>query len=85
MRFARLQQERDGEEAQTSSTTDRVVFLAYNVIWWVPVALPLLGLISFTAGLFLFLAFSLVRAGVNLYRNNVMPLEAAVRFPLRSP
>ena len=59
--------------------------MTYNVVWWLPVALPLLGLISYTAGLVLFLAISLIRAGVNLYRNNVMPLEAAVRFPLRSP
>lgn len=84
MRFASL---RNGQAkgAPPSSVADRMILVAYNFVWWVPVVLPVLGLISYTAGLVGFLIISMARAMVNLYRNNVMPVERAQRFPLRSP
>ena len=84
MRFASLRTSQ-AKGAPPSSAADRVILVAYNLVWWVPVVLPVLGLISYTAGLVGFLIVTIVRAMVNLYRNNVMPVERAQRFPLRSP
>ena len=84
MRFASLR-DSQANGAPPSSTADRVILVAYNLVWWIPVVLPVLGLISYTAGLVGFLIITMVRAMVNLYRNNVMPVERAQRFPLRSP
>jgi len=44
-----------------------------------------LGLISYRAGFVAFLAVTVVRALVNGYRINVMPIAAAERLPLRQP
>lgn len=84
MRFASL---RTGhaEGAPPLSTADRLILVAYNLVWWVPVVLPVLGLVSYTFGLVGFLVITMVRAMVNLYRNNLMPVERAQRFPLRLP
>ena len=84
MRFASLRRSQ-AQGAPPSSAADRVILVAYNLVWWVPVVLPVLGVISYTAGLVGFLIVTIVRAMVNLYRNNVMPVERAQRFPLRSP
>ena len=67
------------------SPAERVVYVAYNVIWWVPVVLTVAGVLSFRAGSIGFLAVSGVRAALNAYRVNVLPAAAAQRFPLRSP
>ncbi len=67
------------------TSVNRLVFVAYNLIWWVPVILAVLGIVSFWAGAFGFLILNMVRAAVNVYRNNSLPVEAAQRFPLRSP
>jgi len=63
----------------------RLLFVAYNLIWWLPVVLPLLGIVSYQAGFIGFLLITVFRAVTNLYRNNVLSVEAAQRFPLRSP
>lgn len=63
----------------------RGVFVVYNLIWWVPVFLTVLGLMSFWAGSLGFVVMSVLRAVVNAYRINVLPVDAAQRFPLRSP
>ena len=59
--------------------------MSYNVAWWIPAALPLLGIISYRAGTIGFLAMTAARAAINAYRNNALPLEKAEHFPLRSP
>jgi hypothetical protein len=82
VRFARLRNE---DEHPAETPFDRVVFVTYNVVWWIPVVLTVLGMVSYEVGLVGFLAVTTVRALVNLYRNNVMPVERAQFFPLRSP
>ena len=82
MRFARLRNE---DEHPAETPFDRVVFVTYNVVWWIPVVLTVLGMVSYEVGLVGFLAVTTVRALVNLYRNNVMSVERAQFFPLRSP
>ena len=67
------------------NSAERLLFVAYNVVWWVPLALPLFTSVSYFAGAVLFAATTALRALINVYRINVMPEEKAQRFPLRSP
>jgi len=67
------------------STSARLTYIGYNVIWWLPVVLVILGVWSYRAAAIGFIALTVFRALANLYRNNVLPIEAAQRFPLRSP
>ncbi len=84
MRFAWLRK-KQGVEDPTMSTGARLVFIGYNVIWWFPVVLVVLGLWSYRAGAVGFVMVTVFRALLNLYRNNLLPLDVAQRFPLRSP
>ena len=85
MRFAWLRTRAGLGDLSPLSTVGRMLMIGYNVVWWVPAILPLLGTISYRAGFAGFLAITLFRAAVNLYRNNVLSAESAQRFPLRSP
>ena len=67
------------------SSTERLLFIGYNVLWWVPLALALFTPVSYHAGAVLFVATTALRALINVYRINVMPIDAAQRFPLRIP
>ena len=84
MRFAWLRT-KENRDAPAATSSERLTFIAYNVAWWVPVVLPILGVMSYRAGFVAFLAVTVVRALVNGYRINVMPVAAAERLPLRSP
>ena len=64
---------------------NKLIFIAYNVVWWIPVVLPLTKTISYNAGFIVFTGITVVRLSANLYRNNVLTLEQAVRFPFRIP
>ena len=85
MRFAWLRSKEGSEEPPLMTPADRVTFVVYNVIWWVPVILTVLGFLSFWAGSLGFMVMSVLRAVTNAYRINVLPVDAAHRFPLRSP
>lgn len=85
MRFAWLRSKDGRDQPPAMSSAGRVSYVAYNLVWWVPVALALLGILSYWAGSLGFLVMSVIRAVVNVYRINVLPVEAAQRFPLRSP
>lgn len=85
MRFAWLRSKEGSEEAPLLPAAGRATLLVYNVIWWVPVLLVPTGVLSYRAGALGFLIVSVARAVVNAYRINVLPVEAAQRFPLRSP
>lgn len=85
MRFAWLRSKEGSEQAPAISPAGRLVFVAYNVVWWVPVVLAFAGVVSYRAGFLGFLVITIFRAVANLYRNNVLPVEAAQHFPLRSP
>lgn len=84
MRFAWLRK-KQGQEDPAMSVGARLIFIAYNVVWWTPVALVILGVWSYRAGAIGFVVVTVARALVLLYRNNVLSVEAAQRFPLRSP
>ena len=85
MRFAWQLKDSENNESVKQSTINRLIYNAYNVIWWIPAVLPFTKLIDYGTGFFAFFAISLVRAIVNLYRNNFLTPEQAVRFPLRAP
>ena len=62
-----------------------LIYLAYNIIYWVPIILPLTGVIDYRAGFILFFIVIIIRGIANLVRNNVLLIEQAEKFPLRSP
>jgi hypothetical protein len=85
MRFAWLRENSTGDVSIKPSTANRIIFIACNLIWWIPVVLPFTGIIDYRTGFIAFLVVTLIRAGANLYRNNVLSLEQAESFPLRAP
>ena len=85
MRFAWLLSKEGLEQPPALGSAGRLIFVAYNLIWWLPVVLVILGIVSYWVGFIGFLAISVLRAAANVYRNNVLPIEEAQRFPLRSP
>ena len=62
-----------------------LLFVAYNVIYWVPMILPFTGIMEYHTGFIVFFIIIIIRAIANLYRNNFLTLEQAVLFPLRIP
>ena len=85
MRFAWLRQNSANLVSGKPSTTNRLIFIAYNVIWWIPIVLTFNKIIDYRTGFIAFFAVTIIRAGANLYRNNVLQPEQAESFPLRSP
>lgn len=84
MRFAWLR-EKEQRDAPTATSSERFTLVAYNAIWWIPLVLPILGVISYRTGFVAFLAVTVLRALINAYRINVMAIPAAERLPLRQP
>ena len=84
MRFAWLSKKQELEDPKMS-TGARMIYIGYNVIWWLPVVLVVLSVWSYRAGAVGFVVVTVFRALANLYRNNVLSIEAARRFPLRAP
>jgi len=85
MRFAWLRQNSANPVSAKPSATNRTIFIAYNVIWWIPILLPFTGLINYRTGFIAFFVITVIRAGANVYRNNFLALEQAENFPFRSP
>jgi hypothetical protein len=85
MRFAWLR-ENSGEPAPAQpSAINRLIFIAYNVVWWVPILLGFTKVIDYLTGFVVFLIITIFRAIANMVRINVLTLEQAETFPLRSP
>ena len=84
MRFAWLRK-KQGLEDPKMSTGARLIYIGYNVIWWLPVVLVVAGIWSYRTGAIAFVVVTVFRALTLLYRNNVLSIEAAQRFPLHSP
>ena len=62
-----------------------LIYLAYNIIYWIPIILPLAGVIDYRAGFVLFFVVIIIRGIANLIRNNFLLIAQAEKFPLRSP
>ena len=85
MRFALLREKSVTNEPVKQSFTRRLIYIAYNIIWWLPIVLPLIKVIDYRTGFIAFLIVTIFRACANLYRNNILTLEQAESFPLRAP
>ena len=85
MRFAWLRENSANTVSVEQSFTSRLIYVVYNVAWWIPVVLALVGTIDYDTAFLPFFVYTLFRAGANLYRNNVLTPEQAEVFPLRSP
>ena len=84
MRYAWLR-EQQGRDEPDMTTAARLVYITYNVIWWLPVVFVVLGLWSYREGTIGFLVVTALRALLNLYRNNILSTDSAQSFPLRAP
>jgi hypothetical protein len=67
------------------SITNRLVYIAYNIIYFVPIVLPFTKVIDYSTGFIMLFIVLIIRAIVNIYRNNVLNLEQAESLPFRSP
>ena len=81
MRFAWLHKHSTTDQPESPNALIR---LAYNAIWWIPIVLPLVGIIDYGTGFIAFTAITLLRFSANLYLNNALTLEQAERFPFRA-
>jgi hypothetical protein len=84
MRFAWLRENSGEEVSAEQSSLNRAIYIAYNIIWWVPIVLPFTGIIDYRTGFIAFFIITMFRAAANLFRNNVLTLEQAESFPLRA-
>lgn len=85
LRFAWLRKQADDTTTPKDSPGNQLIFLLYNLVWWIPLVLPFVtDAVSYRAGFISFGVVTFVRASVNLYRINVLPPERGDRFPLRS-
>lgn len=85
MRFAWLRKNSGNDTPVTQSSTSRLIYIAYNLIWWVPIVLPFTKIIDYRTGFIALFIITVIRAGANLYRNNLLSPEQAESFPLRAP
>ena len=66
---------------------NRIVFLAFNAVFWLPILLTFFGTIDYGTGFILFTVIILVRFFANLIINNILELtpEQFENFPFRIP
>ena len=62
-----------------------IIFVAYNIIYWVPIVLALTKVIDYRAGFIGFFGVVMFRAVANIFRNNFLTLEQAEIYPFRIP
>lgn len=86
MRFAWLRKKSANDVAVKQSFTNRLIFVAYNVVWFLPIVLSFIGTIDYRTGFIAFAVITVVRASANLYTNNVLKLtpEQFKSFPFRA-
>ena len=85
MRFAWIRKNSDENVSTSTGFTNRLIYIVYNIVYWVPILLPFFGIISYSTGFILFTIVLFARLAANLYRNNVLTPEQAEVFSLRSP
>ena len=62
-----------------------LIFMAYNIVWWIPIILTFTNTIDYHTGFIAFLVVTIIRVIANLIRNNVLKGEQAENFALRIP
>ncbi|NCF68562.1 MAG: hypothetical protein GWP61_21590 [Chloroflexi bacterium] len=66
------------------SSTGRIIYIIYNVVYWLPLVLTVTNVIDYRTGFIMFSVILIIRAAANLYRNNTSA-EKGEYFALRSP
>ena len=85
MRFERLNKNSIDGTSLKQNIANRLIFIAYNVIWWIPIVLAVFKIIDLPTAFIAFFLITLFRAAANLYRNNLLDPAQVASFPLRSP
>jgi len=85
MRFAWLRENSGDPAPPQPGAANRIVLIIYNLVWWVPIVLGFAKVIDYRTGFITFAAITIFRAIANVIRNNLLTLEQAETFPLRSP
>ncbi len=84
MRFAWINKDSADDIPTRERSFRRVIYIAYNLIWWIPIVLAVFKIIDYRTAFIALFVLTAFRAVVNLYRNNVLDPEQAESFPLRS-
>jgi hypothetical protein len=84
MRFAWINKDSADDIPAKESSIRRVIYIAYNIIWWIPVVLAVFKIIDYRTAFIALFVLTVIRAVVNIYRNNVLNPEQADSFPLRA-
>ena len=84
MRFAWINKDSANDVPTEQSSINRVIYIAYNVIWWIPIVLAVIKIIDYRTAFIALFVLTVVRAIVNLFRNNVLNPKQAEDFPLRA-
>ena len=85
MRFAWLREDSDEPAPAKPGPVNRLVFITYNLVWWVPIVLGFTRVLDYTVAFVTFFAITMVRAIANLVRNHLLTLEQAELCPFRAP
>ena len=85
MRFAWQRENSPNQVPAQASLTGRLVYAAYNILYWAPIVLPLTRRMDYRTGFKVLFVVLIFRSAANLYRNNLLKLEQAETFPFRSP
>jgi hypothetical protein len=85
MRFAWERENEADTSAIEQGTVSRFIYIAYNILWWLPLVFTIIGTIDYRTALVAFFAITIIRAVANLYRNNFLARQQAERFPFRAP
>ena len=85
MRFAWQRENSADKVSAKQSSTDRIIYIIYNIVYWLPIVLTITGVIDYRTGFITFSLILIIRAAANLYRNNVPTADEGEYFALRSP
>ena len=85
MRFAWQRKNSPDKVSTKESTTNRIIYIIYNVVYWLPIVLTITHVIDYRTGFITFSLILIIRAIANLYRNNVPKADEGEYFALRSP
>ncbi len=85
MRFEKKKKNSADKVPEKQSSSDRIIYILYNVVYWLPIVLTVTNVIDYRTGFITFSLILIIRAAANLYRNNAPMADEGEYFALRSP
>ena len=85
MRFAWQRENSADKDSAKQSSTSRIIYFIYNIVYWAPIVLTFTKVIDYRTGFKTFSVILIIRAAANLYRNNAPMADEGEYFALRSP